>query len=121
MRIGRERQLQNNAGVKPGRPAQTTDALSRATTVAYTPADGGSLTQVVTTNPKSQTSTVNTEAGRGETTSAIDVAGHRTDATYDELGRVTAVWLPGNPIGDLRGASTKYSYNCTTSVTSLQP
>ncbi|WP_184920970.1 RHS repeat-associated core domain-containing protein [Saccharothrix ecbatanensis] len=71
------------------------DALARVTSIAYTPADGGVLTKTVTTNPKNQTSTVELDPGRGQPTATIDVGARRTDADYDALGRLTAVWKPG--------------------------
>ncbi|HSY16040.1 MAG TPA: hypothetical protein VK816_08650, partial [Jatrophihabitantaceae bacterium] len=88
-----------------GRTTSSTDYISasdttgRTTSTAYTPADGGLLTKTVVTNPLAQTTTTSFDPGRGSTLETIDVAGHKTDATYDSLGRVTAVWKPGEPEG----------------------
>jgi len=57
----------------------------------------GSCRSWLTTNPKNQTLTTQYEPSRGKTTAVIDIAGHRTDAVYDPLGRLTAVWKPGQP------------------------
>ncbi|MEV0682155.1 RHS repeat-associated core domain-containing protein [Actinosynnema sp. NPDC050436] len=78
-----------------GRVASTTDALQRTTGAAFTPAEGGILSKIVTTNAKNQTSTVELEPSRGKTTATVDVGSRRTDAGYDALGRVVEVWKPG--------------------------
>lgn len=95
-----------------GRPVTTSDALSRSTTITYTPdltgnpaIMAGPLTQVKTTNPANQSTTVVLDPGRGSTTSTTDVAGHTTTIGYDPLGRVTAVYKPGNSL-----ASMTYAY-----------
>ncbi|GAB2979149.1 RHS repeat-associated core domain-containing protein [Saccharothrix stipae] len=93
-----------------GRTTSTTDALQRATTTAYTPVDGGVLTKTVTTNAKSQTSTVEIDPARGKATAAIDVGSRRSDADYDALGRLTAVWKPGRSKSASQEASVTYSY-----------
>jgi RHS repeat-associated protein len=93
-----------------GRQASTTDALSHTTTIAYTPVDGGSLTQTVATNPLGQRSSVTVDPGRASATATIDVAGHRTDTVYDQLGRLTAQWLPGHDKTAGQLASVTYSY-----------
>lgn len=84
-----------------GRPLSTTDALDNTTRIAYTPADGGILAKIVTTNAKNQTSAVEKEPARGLTTATIDVGGRRSDVTYDQLGRVTAVWQVGRIKGQV--------------------
>ncbi|MTD56099.1 RHS repeat-associated core domain-containing protein [Amycolatopsis pithecellobii] len=101
-----------------GRPLTTTDGLNRTSRLAYTPADGGSLTQTVTTNPLNQTSTITLDPGRGTTTSTVDVAAHRSDATYDALGRLTAVWLPGHSKATNDPASATYAYQLSATAPS---
>ncbi|TVT44607.1 type IV secretion protein Rhs [Amycolatopsis rhizosphaerae] len=93
-----------------GRPLTSTDALNHTTSTTYTPADGGILTQKVITNALNQTVTQTLDPGRGTITSIIDVAGHRTDLTYDQLGRTTAVWQPGRSKAQGAGANTIYTY-----------
>jgi RHS repeat-associated protein len=98
-----------------GRVLSTTDyetsgGKGNTNSIAYTPADGGNLTTTVTTNAKAQTSSVTVDPGRGTTTESVDVAGHVTDATYDPLGRLTAVWLPKQDKATGAQASETYSY-----------
>jgi hypothetical protein len=99
-----------------GRQISMTDANSNTTTLAYTPADGGNLTQTVTTNPLNQTSATVVEPGRGKTTATIDIAGHRTDGVYDALGRLTADWLPGHNMAAGAPASATYVYQLSPST-----
>ncbi|MEU4742211.1 RHS repeat-associated core domain-containing protein [Actinosynnema sp. NPDC023658] len=75
-----------------GRTTEATDALARPTRTAYTPTDGGVLTKTVTTNAKNQTSTLELDPARGNPVASLDVGSRRTDATYDPLGRLNAVW-----------------------------
>jgi RHS repeat-associated protein len=93
-----------------GRILTSTDGLGNTTTTAYTPADGGPLTQIQTTNQLGQTSTQVIDPGRGSLLSATDEAGYLTSAKYDPLGRITAVWNPGRSQANLDAASVKYSY-----------
>jgi len=64
----------------------------------------------VTTNALRQKSSITVDPGRDVTTSTVDVAKHRTDATYDQLGRLTAEWLPNHTKSAGAQASTTYSY-----------
>ncbi len=93
-----------------GRPLTTTDGLNRTTKLTYTPTSGGVLTQTASTNALNQTSTTTIDPGRGVTTATVDIANHRTDATYDALGRLTAVWLPGHSKAANAPASSSYAY-----------
>ena len=48
---------------------------------------------------------------RGQTVDTIDVNGHRTDETYDNLGRLTQVWTPYHPKATYPGTpAQKFSY-----------
>ncbi|MBM7773222.1 RHS repeat-associated protein [Actinokineospora baliensis] len=93
-----------------GRPVSQKDALNRETKTAYTPADGGIVAQVVTTNPKNQTTTTTLEPSRSNTTKAVDVGNRATEATYDVFGRTTAVWKPGRVKANGDAASALYTY-----------
>ncbi|MEU4807185.1 RHS repeat-associated core domain-containing protein [Actinosynnema sp. NPDC023587] len=93
-----------------GRVLSKTDALQRTTSTAYTPAEGGVLTKSVTTNPKNQNSTIELDPGRGIPTASIDVGSRRTDADYDALGRLIAVWKPGQSKNASHPATETYSY-----------
>ncbi|GAA1939716.1 RHS repeat-associated core domain-containing protein [Kitasatospora viridis] len=92
-----------------GRLLSTKDALGRTASTAYTPADGGPLTKVVSTNPLNQTSTTIQNPDRGTVVSSTDIAGHVTSATYDALGRLTQLWKPGRAQGTNTPSAT-YSY-----------
>ena len=92
-----------------GRITSAADALQRTTHTAYTPADGGVLTQNVVTNPLSQTTTTVLNPDRGTKASITDVDGHATTATYDALGRLTQLWKPGRAQGTNTPSET-YSY-----------
>ncbi|GGS58083.1 RHS repeat domain-containing protein [Actinokineospora fastidiosa] len=91
-----------------GRPIAVTDALDVTTTIAFTPATGGPVTQVKTTNPIG-TTTVTMEKARGLTTKIRDPNGNTTEARYDPLGRTVSIWLPNRPSAGY-GPSTKYAY-----------
>lgn len=98
-----------------GRPTSATaydpgaSAGNRTTTTAYTPTGTGALTQTVVTNPLSQKTTTVLDPSRGNQTKVTDVAGRVTSATYDALGRTTAVWKPGQVQGT-NNATVKYAY-----------
>src|SRR5206468_7416632 len=82
-----------------GRVLQTTahvDAsTTRTTKTVYTPAATGPVTSVAVTNPVGLTDTKTYDPSRGTLTKRIDTSGLVSQATYDALGRVTSVWLPG--------------------------
>lgn len=88
---------------------------NRTTTTAYTPSGTGPLTQTVVTNPKSQTTTTIYDPSRGVPTKVTDIAGRVTTATYDAMGRLTAVWKPGQVQG-ANSATTTYSYLYTSTA-----
>jgi RHS repeat-associated protein len=92
-----------------GRAVSKTNARGYVSKLAYTPAVGGVLSKTVSTNAKNQTETIEVGPSRGLTTTMIDVAGRRTDATYDALGRVVEVWRPGQVKGST-AASAKHEY-----------
>ncbi len=69
-----------------GRVVSSADARGNTTTTAYTPADGGPVTQIVTANQLGQTQTTVIDPGRGSALSSTDTAGYLTSATYDPLG-----------------------------------
>ncbi|MDQ2958494.1 MAG: type IV secretion protein Rhs, partial [Actinomycetota bacterium] len=96
-----------------------TDTTGRITSTAYTPTlptavgsaevQAGPLTKTVVTNALAQTVTTLYDPARAVPTEVTDVAGHKTDAEYDALGRVTGVWKPGQVHGT-NPATTTFSY-----------
>jgi RHS repeat-associated protein len=78
-----------------GRSTSSWDALGNLTTTAFTPASGGLVTQTLVTNSLSHVTTTTINPAWGLSTATVDANGKRTDLTYDGLGRLTAVWLPG--------------------------
>ncbi|MFJ2754818.1 RHS repeat-associated core domain-containing protein [Nocardioides sp. NPDC087217] len=82
----------------------------RTTTTTYTPAGPGALTKVTTTLPISSHKTEeHLDPGRGVTLKAVAVDGLVTEGTYDALGRLTAVWKPGQVKGTDQATET-YDY-----------
>ncbi|WP_082859859.1 RHS repeat-associated core domain-containing protein [Alloactinosynnema sp. L-07] len=93
-----------------GRPTSLTNALGKVSTIAYTPAAGGILSQIRNTNPKNQSATVHLEPSRGLTVATIDLSSRRTDVDYDALGRLTAVWMPGRAKAPTTDPNVRYEY-----------
>jgi RHS repeat-associated protein len=100
-----------------GRSTAVTDVSGQTTTTAYTPSTGGPVTQISTTtppisatNPTKFTATKHLHPISGATVSEVNNSGLRTDATYDALGRLTAVWTPGLDKTQNAPASAKYAY-----------
>ncbi|GAA1955720.1 RHS repeat-associated core domain-containing protein [Nocardioides panacihumi] len=71
------------------------DTTGRTTRTVYTPAVGGPVTEIDTVNALNQTSRSVVDPARGVPLHNVDVGGLVTDAAYDALGRLTAVWYPG--------------------------
>jgi YD repeat-containing protein len=100
-----------------GRLSTSTDADGNTTTRTYTPADGGPMTSVQTKNVVSSTQTLiatqTFDPGRGSLLTSTDAAGYLTSASYDALGRLTAVWKPGRTQGT-DTANVTYAYHVVT-------
>ncbi|GAA4251693.1 hypothetical protein GCM10022255_045320 [Dactylosporangium darangshiense] len=95
-----------------GRPVSFTDPRGHNVTTAYTPASGGPVTQITTTDhffTSGNTVTATIDPTVGPTT-VLDMDGHKAEATYDALGRVTAVWKPTENRATGAPASVLYSY-----------
>jgi len=109
-----------------GRPLVATDILGRTSTKAYTPAAGapagsGATTAIATTNtaPFNWTTTTTYNPAWGVELSSTDANGKVTTATYDALGRRSAVWLPSQPqAANPNTPSTAYSYQLSQTATS---
>ncbi len=82
----------------------------RVVRTAYTPSGTGALTKVTTTLPDpDHVETRWLDPARGDAVKAVGVDGLATEGSFDALGRLTAVWRPGQTKGSDQ-ASEKYSY-----------
>ncbi|MEV0838637.1 RHS repeat-associated core domain-containing protein [Actinocatenispora sera] len=74
-----------------GRTIDIWGARDAKTHTDFTPAEGGPVTKVTTTNPLGWSTSA--ELGpRGNTIGAVDANSNRTDNEYDALGRLVKVW-----------------------------
>ncbi len=87
--------MQTAAYDEYGRPLTATDADNRKTTTAYMPATGAEPTSVTVTDPMSQVTTTAYDPLRELPTKITTAAGYVTTEQYDALGRLTAVYKPG--------------------------
>lgn len=105
-----------------GRTTSGTDALGRVSTTSYVPSTGGPVTSTSTTAPDPDgtgpvtpsVTTVQMNPAWGSPTTVTDPNGKVTTATFDALGRTTAVWMPDRPKAT-KSASTTYAYTVSTS------
>ncbi|OLF13453.1 hypothetical protein BU204_27005 [Actinophytocola xanthii] len=101
---------------KHGRPRTSTDILGHTTTTTYTPAEGGPLTQTVSTTPPTPgvtaglVTTTTIDPRRGQPTVVVDPNNRRTEVAYDALGRSTEVWLANRRRVDYANGSVKFAY-----------
>jgi RHS repeat-associated protein len=96
-----------------GRIKSSTDADSRTTNTAYTPATGAEPTQTTVTDPMSHVTTTVIDPRRDLPTTVTDPAGYVTAKTYDALGRVTAQWNPGQASTGPASATFAYVLSST--------
>ncbi|MBM0234110.1 hypothetical protein JNW91_21045 [Micromonospora sp. STR1_7] len=95
-----------------GRQRTSTDIKGNVTTTEYTPAVGGPITQVTSTNQLNWKSTTATSSYWGSTTKSTDPNGKVTsEAAYDALGRVSKVWTQGwTSAANPNAPSARYTY-----------
>ncbi|MEU1733759.1 RHS repeat-associated core domain-containing protein [Streptosporangium sp. NPDC020145] len=79
-----------------GRVLTETDARGATVTTAYTPASGAPLTGKTVTGPLGWTTVTVLDPALGLPRTTTDANGRVTALAHDGLGRLTAVWLPGN-------------------------
>jgi RHS repeat-associated protein len=91
-----------------GRVTSTTDADNRATTTAYTPATGAEPTSIAVTDPLKYVTTTTYDPIRDLKLVTTTPAGYVTTLQYDALGRLTAVYKPGEAAPS--PPNEKYSY-----------
>jgi RHS repeat-associated protein len=108
-----------------GRTATSTDVRGNTTTTTYTPATGGPVTAestVMTTADPTITGWTTSETIQpawGAITESVDINNHKTNVTYDALGRTTAVWKPNRSKATGQSANSTYAY--TVSNTAGRP
>jgi RHS repeat-associated protein len=78
-----------------GRPTSVTDVRGHTTTTVYTTANGGLVTETKVTSPLGHQVTTVKEPAWDLPTKTTDANGAVTELTYDGLGRLLNVWLPG--------------------------
>jgi RHS repeat-associated protein len=86
-----------------GRAIEAFDELDRRTATSYTPAVTGPVTSTVATNDLGHQVGSVMEPAWQLATRTTDANGHVTDLTYDGLGRLAEVWLPGRTKGSQSG------------------
>ncbi|NNU28428.1 RHS repeat-associated core domain-containing protein [Isoptericola sediminis] len=99
-----------------GRVTSSEDALGRKSTTAYTDTEG-LTTKVTTTSPdpdgsgslSAHVTAAEVDPAWGTPTKVTDAAGKVATGTYDALGRLTQVWLPGRTQGT-DTPTMKYAY-----------
>jgi RHS repeat-associated protein len=101
-----------------GRVLTSTDADNRTTSTAYTPATGAEATSVTVTDPAGLVTSTTYDPARDLPVQSTNAAAEVTSETYDGLGRLTAVWLPGHPKASA-SADEKFSYFVSSSAASV--
>ncbi|MGN9807089.1 RHS repeat-associated core domain-containing protein [Micromonospora sp. L32] len=104
-----------------GRVTEVTDVAGEKTKTAYTPATGGPVTKIVTTNPLAWDTVTDLDPVLGLPLKVTDPNLRATEYSYDALGRNTGVWLPGRLKASFPSdPSIGYSYNLSkTGVSSI--
>jgi RHS repeat-associated protein len=101
-----------------GRVLTATDADNRETITAYTPASGAEVSSESVTDPMGLLTTTVYDPARDLPVQVTNPAGYVTSETYDGLGRLTAVWLPGHPKAS-SAADYTFSYTVSDSAPSV--
>ncbi|NES17354.1 hypothetical protein G3554_27610, partial [Micromonospora sp. PPF5-17] len=78
-----------------GRETSSGDELDRFTTKSYTQNSAGLTVTETETNPAGHVTTTTFDPALGEPVKEVDPNGKTTEASYDALGRLLKVWLPG--------------------------
>ncbi|GAA1555917.1 RHS repeat-associated core domain-containing protein [Streptomyces globosus] len=92
-----------------GRPVTQTDVHGATARTEYTPAAGGVVTKVTTTNPLGHVSITEMDAGRSLPLAKEDANKRRTSMQYDALGRLVKAWSPDrNPATMIPDAQFSY-------------
>ncbi|MCA2218229.1 RHS repeat domain-containing protein [Jidongwangia harbinensis] len=100
-----------------GRITASWDGLDHVTATAYTPTTGGLATHTKATNALGHETTTTLHPAWGLPTRIVDANDKVTTATYDPLGRATAVWKPGRVQG-VDTPNEKFAYRIRNDETS---
>lgn len=96
-----------------GRVLTSTNADGKTTTTAYTPGTGAEPTSKTVTDPMGLGTTTTYDPARDLPLTVTSPAGLVTTEQYDALGRLTAVWTPGNSTS----GSADYTFGYAVSAT----
>jgi RHS repeat-associated protein len=96
-----------------GRQISVTDARGNTSTIAYTPAAGGPVRQMTTTNPAGHATVTTLEPGRGLPVTVTDPNNRVTTSHHDALGRLVKVWRPGRSTSATPDVEYVYAYSTT--------
>ncbi|MGW5846550.1 polymorphic toxin-type HINT domain-containing protein [Streptomyces sp. NPDC055254] len=93
-----------------GRITSATDVYGAVTRTAYTPATGGIVTKVTTTNQLGHTTVSDVDPGRGLPLVQEDANKRRVTMQYDPLGRLLKAWSPDRDPGSVT-PDAEFSYD----------
>jgi RHS repeat-associated protein len=93
-----------------GRVIRSWDVRGNLATTAYHQPGGGPVTGTTSTNHLGWVTTTTLDPAWNAPLSVVDPNGERTDLTYDGVGRLTGVWLPGRDKAAGHTASVTYAY-----------
>lgn len=97
-----------------GRALTATDALNHTTATAYTPATGGPVTAQVVTDAATHTTKTTLDPAHGLVLTSTDNNGNVTTNTYDPLGELTGIWLPGRATTATASRTFTYTFGTPT-------
>jgi YD repeat-containing protein len=107
-----------------GRQIEAIDARGNRSTTGYSPANGGLVVETTVTNPRGHITVTTLDPAWGKPVRIVSPNGEVTDLTYDGLGNLTAVWLPGRDRAAQQSPNMRHTYlfrnaaNQPTAVTS---
>ncbi|MEV6926280.1 RHS repeat-associated core domain-containing protein [Dactylosporangium sp. NPDC051485] len=98
-----------------GRITKSYDARGYSSTSTYTMTNGHT-SQTAVVDAAGHTATTTLEPTHGDEIAQTDTNQQTTTKTYDALGRLTGVWLPGRALN--QGANIKFAYTVSQTVPS---
>lgn len=101
-----------------GRVVESWDERGNRSTTSYTPATGGPVTAIATSDKDSWSTTSTIEPAWGLTLTSTDVNRKKTEVAYDGLGRKSEVWLPNRDRSTGQSANAHFTYSMSRSAAS---